>query len=82
MRAGMSPGAQYRECVHSRSKAESISKMSSALQELAEAIYWLEILIDSKMVKASRMGSLQKEAGELTAILMTCLRNLKARRRK
>ncbi len=82
VRSGTSPGAQYRECVHFRSSAEALSKMLSALQELEETVYWLEIIVDSRMLGARRLASLQREAQELTAIFMTCVRKLKSGRRR
>src|SRR5580765_1235512 len=71
-RAGTSVGAQYREAYRARSRAESISKIESTLQELEESSYWLEIIAKRKMLNPGRLSPLQKEADELTAILVTC----------
>jgi len=81
LRAGTSPGAQYREGIRSRSDAELISKMESALQELEETSYWLEVLVHRQLVSARRPAPLQKEVDELTRIFVTCVKKLKARRR-
>src|SRR5437588_12213982 len=81
LRAGSSPGAQYREGIRSRSDAELISKMESALQELEETGYWLELLVDRKIVSERRLQPLQIEVDELTSIFVTCVKKLKARRR-
>jgi len=79
-RSGTSVGAQYREACRSRSDAEIISKLESTLQELDETSYWLELLAASDMVRANRLTGLMKEADELTRMLVTSVKNIKARR--
>jgi four helix bundle protein len=53
LRSGTSVGAQYREAVRARSRAEFISKIETALQELEETIYWIELLADGGIVRAA-----------------------------
>jgi four helix bundle protein len=77
LRSGTSVGAHYRESIRARSNAEFISKIESALAELEEAVYWIELLSDSKIVAASRLAGLRTEADELLAILVTCAKNAK-----
>ncbi|MHC4249417.1 MAG: four helix bundle protein [Planctomycetota bacterium] len=78
LRSGTSVGAQYREGVRARSDAEYASKVQSALQELEESMYWLELLDESGTLKADATRALKSEADELAAILVTC--SNKARR--
>lgn len=59
-----------------------ISKTEDALQEVQETVYWLELLADTGIVKAARLVGLLREADELTAILVTGVKTLKARRDK
>jgi len=59
-----------------------VSKTEGALQELEETMYWLELLADSGIVKAELLAELLKEADELTAILVTSAKTIKARRTK
>jgi four helix bundle protein len=80
LRAGTSVGAHYREATRARSDAEFISKLEGGLQELDESAYWMELLSDSGSVAAARMADLQKEAEDLTAILVTCVKNAKKKR--
>ncbi|MFA7683733.1 MAG: four helix bundle protein [Syntrophales bacterium] len=82
LRSGTSVGAHVREGKRSRSDAEMISKIEGALQELEETIYWLELLVDSGIVKTEVLAELMKEADELTAILVTSVKTLKSRRPK
>ena len=82
LRSGTSVGAQLRECKRSRSDAEMISKTESALQELEETAYWLELLVESGIVAQERLTDLMDEAGQLTAILVTSAKSLKSRSSK
>jgi four helix bundle protein len=74
VRSGTSVGAQYREACRARSKAEFKSKLQSALQELDETTYWMELLIESGIVSAARMKKIMAEADELIAIFVASLK--------
>ena len=78
LRSGTSVGAHYRESLRARSNAEVISKIEGGLQELEETQYWLELLAESGTVPEDRLSSLLQEADELTAILVTCVKKVKA----
>ena len=82
LRSGTSVGAHYREAVRSRSDAEFISKIEGGLQELEESVYWMELLVESGIIKTERLEELMKEADELTAILVTCVKKTKQRKIK
>lgn len=66
--------------MRSRSDAEFISKIEGVLQELEESGYWLELIVESEVMASERLADLQKEADELMAILVTCVKNAKKRR--
>jgi four helix bundle protein len=80
LRSGTSVGAHYREAVRARSTAEFVSKIEGALQELEETIYWLELVSESGLLPAARLTELTEEAKQLTAILVACAKNAKARK--
>ncbi|HEY5314732.1 MAG TPA: four helix bundle protein [Pirellulales bacterium] len=80
LRSGTSVGAQYREAARARSQAEFISKIESALQELEETQYWLELLIEAGMISEGRLHGLIDEANQLTKILVASVRTSKRRR--
>ncbi|RLS53214.1 MAG: four helix bundle protein [Planctomycetota bacterium] len=75
LRSGTSVGAHYREATRSRSTAEFVSKLGGGLQELEESGYWLELLIESGIVKGKLLSNLLGEVNELTAILVSCVKN-------
>src|SRR3972149_5018423 len=78
LRSGTSVGAHYREACRARSDAEFISKLETGLQELGETRYWFELLRDAEIVEWDRLAELDKEADELTAILVTMVKKQKA----
>jgi len=81
LRSGTSVGAHYREASRARSDAEFISKLEGGLQELDESIYWMELIVESAIFPEKRMQELIDEAAQLTGILVTCVKNVKAKRK-
>jgi four helix bundle protein len=79
LRSGTSVGAHYREGHRARSTPEFVSKLETALMELDESLYWIELLIEGRIVKGSRLEELMEEANQLIAILVTCVKNAKRR---
>jgi four helix bundle protein len=68
LRSGTSVAANYRAVCRSRSKAEFIAKIGVVVEESDETVLWLELLVDTDIVRESRMTSLLAEANELSAI--------------
>ena len=79
LRSGTSVGAHYREASRARSDAEFVSKLEVGIQELDEATYWLELLVESEILTPEKLAALMEEANQLLAILVTCVKNAKAR---
>ena len=82
LRSGTSVGAQYREACRARSVAEFISKCESALQELDESSYWLEMILKAGLLHKDTVGPIYSEADQLTAMLVTSVKTAKAARGK
>jgi four helix bundle protein len=68
LRSGTSVGANYRAVCRSRSKADFIAKLGVVIEEADESAYWLELLIETGVIKKEKLTSLLSEAHELTAI--------------
>jgi four helix bundle protein len=68
VKSGTSVGANYREAVRARSKAEFTAKVGVVEQEADETLYWLEIIRECKWIKPELVDSLTTEANELVAI--------------
>ena len=81
LKAGTSVGAHYREAQRAKSNADFISKIEGALQELDETGYWLELLAEGNVLPAKRLIALRKEVEELVSILVTIVKNVKAKGR-
>ncbi len=77
LRSGVSVGAHYREAKRARSTAEFTSKLEVGLQELEETGYWIELLADTEIISKKRPQELQNEIEELTAILVSIIKNAK-----
>lgn len=75
--AGTSVAANYRASCRARSRAEFIAKLGVVLEEADESLFWLELMTDAKLVTATRVERLMREADELTAIFVTSLRTAK-----
>ena len=68
LRSGTSTGANYRAGCRARSKAEFIARMGIVVEEADKTVFWLELLVDTEIVKGERMAPLLSEANELLAI--------------
>jgi four helix bundle protein len=68
LRSATSVGANYRAACKARSHADFISKIGIVEEEADESQYWLELLIESKLLGDNQINKLLKEAEELTAI--------------
>nr|HPR18594.1 four helix bundle protein [Candidatus Cloacimonadota bacterium] len=68
IKAGTSVGANYRSACRGRSKAEFNSKLHIVLEESDESVFWLELIIESKLLPIEEVTPILSEAQELTAI--------------
>jgi len=79
LRSGTSVAANYRAVCRARSKAEFIAKIGIVVEEADETVLWLELLVDTDILPASRMTSLLAEANELLAIFAASQRTARQR---
>lgn len=82
LRSGTSIGAHYREGHRAKSDPDIVNKFGSALQELDETDYWLELLVRAGIVSTQKVGPLIKETNELIAIFTTIVTKIKKRMSK
>lgn len=78
LRSGTSVGANYREANRARSKAEFVAKMGDCLKEFEETAYWLDLLVSAELIPQSRLASLIEETDQLTAIVVTIIKQAKS----
>lgn len=70
IRSGTGVAANYRAVCRSRTKAEFISKIRIVIEEVDESAFWLELIIESRLMKGALIEPLLKETNELTAIMV------------
>lgn len=79
LRSGTSIGANYREAMRSRSKAEFIAKLGDSLKEASESEYWLELFAEESLLPSKRLQPLLKETREITAMLVASINTARGR---
>jgi four helix bundle protein len=75
IRSGTSIGANIEEAQGGQSRADFLAKMSIALKESRETLYWLWLLSAADVVKLELIAELQSEANEITAILTSIVKS-------
>ncbi|SJZ54836.1 four helix bundle protein [Chitinophaga eiseniae] len=68
IRSAGSVGANYRAACRAKSRPDFIYKIKVVLEEADESLYWLEILIATRIVASAMANTLIKEAKELVLI--------------
>ena len=68
-KSATSIGANYREACHGKSTADFVSKLKISEGEADETLYWLQLLVNSGIMKQSKLQALIDEANELVALL-------------
>ena len=71
IRSGTSVGANYRAVCRARSRAEFISKLGIVIEEADESAFWLEIIIETNIIKERRIDLLLQETNEIVAIMVS-----------
>jgi four helix bundle protein len=79
IRSATSVGANYRAACLARSRADFVSKIGIVAEEADESAYWLETLLEAKLMDGSSLNELLKEANELTAIFVASIRTARLR---
>lgn len=69
LKSGFSAAANYRASCNAQTKKSFVAKLSIALEEMDESVFWLEIIRDGNLLSAAKLSSIIAEAIELTKIL-------------
>ena len=77
LRSGTSIGANVAEANQAQSGPDFVSKLSIALKECVETVYWLELLRDTDYLTPGQAESLIADCGELRAILISSIKTKK-----
>ncbi len=68
LRSGTSVGANYRAVVRARSRPEFIAKLGVVVEEVDETVFWLELIVEGRLMPKARLEPLLEEARGLLAI--------------
>jgi len=79
LRCATSVGANYRAARRARSAAEFCSKLGIVEEEADEAVYWLELLVESGLVPEPLLQGLLQEANEIVAMVVASIRTARHR---
>jgi four helix bundle protein len=71
LRSATSVGANYRAACRARSPKEFYSKLSIVIEEADESMFWLELLAESNIVKATLLQDILLENEEIIKIFVS-----------
>ena len=74
IRCATSVAANYRAALLSQTKASFISKISIVIEEADESEFWLEFIVDEKLIETELIIPLLREAHELASIFVAARR--------
>jgi len=69
IRSGTSVAANYRAACRARSKPEFVAKLGVVEEEADETAFWLELIIETELLRAAKVKPLLNEASEIVAIM-------------
>jgi four helix bundle protein len=69
IRNGRSVAANYRVACRACSKPEFVAKLGVVEEEADETAFWLELIIDTDLLDATKVTALLTEASEIVAIM-------------
>ena len=76
LRSGTSIGANIAEADFSESKSDFKHKISIALKEANETLYWLKLLYKGDYITDNQYGSIKKDCSEIIAILLSITKTI------
>ena len=77
IRSGTSPGANYRSACLGKSDKDFLNKLKMVEEELDETLYWLELIVESGLVKEDLLKDLMNENYELLKIIVSSITTMK-----
>ncbi len=69
LRAGTSIGANIEEGQAAQSKADFVAKYLIALKEARETLYWLRLIVETRLVQEPRIADVRRETSEIARML-------------
>ena len=79
IKCSTSVASNYRAACIAQSKADFASKLSIVIEEADESSFWMEFIIEEKLLKEKQVVDLLREDQELTAIFIKSRKTIKDR---
>ena len=76
LRSGTSVGANLREARRGQSRADFAAKLSIALKEADESLYWIELLKEANMLTEEQFKDIYGKWEELVRMLVSATKKL------
>ncbi|MEG3940946.1 four helix bundle protein [Microcoleus sp. S36b_A3] len=79
IRSGTSVGANYRAACRARETADLIAKLRIVEEEADECLYWMELIVEAKLVDVTNLRSIMSETNEILAMTVASIKTLIAK---
>ena len=79
IRSGTAVGANYRSACRARSTAELIAKLRIVEEEADECLYWMELIVEAKLLEVTNLRSIMSETNEILAMTVASIKTLVAK---
>ena len=80
IRCSTSVAANYRAACLGHSKASFVAKLSIVIEEADESEFWLQFIIDEKLIEENKADKLKNEAHELASIFISSRKTIQLRK--
>jgi len=80
LRSGTSVGANYRAACRAKSTADLLHKLSIVEEEADESLYWMELLIDAKIMPENKLAILMNDLNEIIAMIVASIRTMRSKK--
>ena len=77
LRSATSIGANYRAACRGKSTADMLAKLAVVEEEADESIYWMELLVEGKIIPATKLKDLMAETNEIIALTVSSIKTLR-----
>ena len=78
LRAGCA--RHHRAATRAKSRADFIAKLGIVEEECDETLHWIDLLVDSGRIKATKVSLLKQEGVEILSMVVASIRTAKSRR--
>jgi four helix bundle protein len=81
VRSGTSVGANYRAACRAKSNADFMAKMGTVEEEADESAFWLEVIVESGLMKEELVKDLLDEADQIVASIVSSINTARGNKR-